>query len=328
LALLSGIALLSARPMLAQTPGTWSLAGNMSTARVLPTLAMLPNGTVLAAGGSTSANTDIYDPTTNTWSLTGPMTANQPNLVRALQTGAFQERDGALEQVLEIPRAERSEQLWLALAAELEQEKAFSHQELETFLATGDSSLTGDCSLNGNFSAYLHHLIMAVAQWHDTRALPALISAASTGNDALEPIVQFGEAAVAPLVSAARQGHFSEQSSVLYALQLLVEGRSDIVIAGNILPARIAPAQLSTESKRQIRDLARDLLKPKAVKHSNVLYSVANLALATGDPDLRQQVQTLVDLPSQLSDTTGIKDANQLLQAHNLIRDALAEHKQ
>ena len=141
-------------------------------------------------------------------------------------------------------------------------------------------------------------------------------------------IVQFGEAAVAPLVSAARQGHFSEQSSVLYALQLLVEGRSDIVIAGNILPARIAPAQLSTESKRQIRDLARDLLKPKAVKHSNILYSVANLALATGDLDLRQQVQALVDLPSQLSDTTGIKDANQLLQAHNLIRDALAEHKQ
>ena len=75
-------------------------------------------------------------------------------------------------------------------------------------------------------------------------------------------IVQFGEAAVAPLVSAARQGHFSEQSSVLYALQLLVEGRSDIVIAGNILPARIAPARLSTESKQQIRDLARDLLKP------------------------------------------------------------------
>src|SRR5215467_6988680 len=73
-------------------------------------------------------------------------------------------------------------------------------------------------------------------------------------------IVQFGEAAVAPLV------HFSEQSSVLYALQLLVEGRSDIVIAGNILPARIAPARLSTESKQQIRDLARDLLKPKAVK--------------------------------------------------------------
>jgi len=303
--------------MLAQTAGAWSPAGNVSTARSMHTLPVLAHGTVLAAGGAISTN-----PTTKTWSLTGPMTSNQPNLVRALQTGTFQERDGALEQILEIPPAERSEQLWLALAAELEQEKAFSHQELETFLATGDSSL------NGNFSAYLHHLIMAVAQWHDTRALPALISAASTGNDALEPIVQFGEAAVAPLVSAARQGHFSEQSSVLYALQLLVEGRSDIVIAGNILPARIAPAQLSTESKQQIRDLARDLLKPKAVKYSNILYSVANLALATGDPDLHRQVQRLVDLPSQLSDTTGIKDANQLLQAHNLIRDALAEHKQ
>ena len=99
-------------------------------------------------------------------------------------------------------------------------------------------------------------------------------------------------------------------------------------MARNVLAARIAPAQLSTESKQQIRDLARDLLTPKAVKYSNILYSVANLALATGDPDLRQQLQTLVDLPSQLSDTSGIKDANQLLQAHNLIRDDLAEHKQ
>src|SRR5215468_8122557 len=246
-ALLSGIALFLALPMLAQTPGDWSLAGNMSTARSMPTLAVLADGTVLAAGGATSTNADIWNPTTDTWSLTD-LTANQPNLVRALHIGTFQERDGALEQIMDIPPAERSKQLWLALAAELEHEKAFSHQELETSLATGNSSL------DGNFSAYLRHLIMAVAQWHDTRALPALISAAS--NDALEPIVQFGEAAVAPLVSAARQGHFSEQSSVLYALQLLVEGRPDIVIAGHILPARIAPAQLSTESKQAIRGLA------------------------------------------------------------------------
>ena len=60
-----------------------------------------------AAAGT---NADIYNPTTNTWSLTGPMTANQTNLIRALQTGTFQERDGALEQILEIPPAERSEQ--------------------------------------------------------------------------------------------------------------------------------------------------------------------------------------------------------------------------
>ena len=98
-------------------------------------------------------------------------------------------------------------------------------------------------------------------------------------------------------------------------------------MARNVLAARIALAQLSTESKQQIRDLARDLLKPRAVL-PGILQEVSSLALATGDPDLLQQVHMLVDSPSYLSNTTGITDPNKLLQVQNLIRAALAEHKQ
>jgi hypothetical protein len=53
---------------------------------------------------------------------------NQPDLVRALQSGTFQEREGALQQILEIPPGERSEPVWLALVGELQQERALQDQ--------------------------------------------------------------------------------------------------------------------------------------------------------------------------------------------------------
>ncbi len=63
--------------------GTWSLTGSMHTARAFHTLTLLPNGQVLAAGGCSgscvttfsgiTATAELYDPTTETWSLTGSM---------------------------------------------------------------------------------------------------------------------------------------------------------------------------------------------------------------------------------------------------------------
>jgi transcriptional regulator with PAS, ATPase and Fis domain len=42
------------------------------------------------------------------------------------------------------------------------------------------------------------------------------------------------------------------------------------------------------------------------------MKEVANLALATRDEALRQEVQSLVDNPSLLSETTGLKDVNKI----------------
>ena len=148
---------------------------------------------------------------------------------QALQTGTLQEQTDALEQILKIPPAGRSEQLWLALAQKLEEEQAFEHQLQDTFLATRNPSYVSGEQYSQHVNT-LNTLVNAIAQWHDARALPALIGSASCGNKAIVPIVQFGEAAVGPLVSAARQGHFSELSGVpdnrarLLALQLLVVG--------------------------------------------------------------------------------------------------------
>lgn len=145
----------------------------------------------------------------------------------------------------------------------------------------------------------------------------------------IEPVVQFVEAAVAMLITGARQGHFSEQGTVLWELQILLEGRPDIVTPVGTIPGRVEPAQISATSKQQIRDLARDFLKPRALKMPEVtVRHISNLALATGNADSRPQVQALADLPAHLSDTSGMTDANKLLQVQNSIRAALGEHKQ
>src|SRR5215831_17227546 len=111
-------------------------------------------------------------------------TLQQPTLVHALQSGTFQEREGALEQILEIPPGERTEQSWLALAGELEHEQAKEHQRLDAFLATGKQPNSDDVS-GEQYSGFVNQLSSAVAQWHDTRSLPALISAADRGNQVL-----------------------------------------------------------------------------------------------------------------------------------------------
>ena len=268
--------------------------------------------------------------------------ANQADLIHALQTGtSLQQRKDALEQILQIPPAQRSEQLWLALADKLESESRLLHQETEALAAAVDAGTAPVVSDEraeggGGYSEYLRELAEAVGQWHDTRALPALVDAASLVDRNV--FLQFGDAAVAPLVTGARQGHWYEQSTVLFNLQTLLEGRPAIPtpvspllgpVENPSLFAAIEPAQLSAQSKQQIRDLARDLLKPRALKMPEAtLRLVSRLALATGDPDLRQRVQTLADLPSELSNTTGITDANKSLQVQNSIRAALAQHKQ
>ena len=62
---------------------TWSTTGSMHQARVYHTATLLPNGKVLVAGGlliipgqpdaAILANSELYDPATGTWSMTGRM---------------------------------------------------------------------------------------------------------------------------------------------------------------------------------------------------------------------------------------------------------------
>jgi hypothetical protein len=69
----------------------------MSTGRESPTATLLGNGRVLVAGGvnvGALASAELYDPTSNRWSLTGSMNAQHSGVAALLQDGRVLVADG------------------------------------------------------------------------------------------------------------------------------------------------------------------------------------------------------------------------------------------
>ena len=168
-------------------------------------------------------------------------------------------------------------------------------------------------------SDYYQTLVAAVTQWQDPRALQPLISSAGRGMLVIRGIVPFGERAVAPLIQAARTGHRGEQMGVLLTLQILLEG-------SRIEPYNIQPTPLSPAARQQIVQLARDLLRPRPGVWRD-LPTEADLALATGDEELRQQVELLAREPGLIAQFTLAGDANEIARLQNAIRVRLDRHK-
>jgi hypothetical protein len=76
---------------LAQSSGAISAGPTMATARTLHTATLLTDGTVLIAGGVGSAgpalNAEVYEPSTGTFTTTGPMIADSPRTATLLADG-------------------------------------------------------------------------------------------------------------------------------------------------------------------------------------------------------------------------------------------------
>jgi hypothetical protein len=76
---------------LAQSAGTISAGPSMATARTLHTATLLTDGTVLIAGGFGNAvpvlNAEVYDPSTGTFTTTGPMIADSASTATLLADG-------------------------------------------------------------------------------------------------------------------------------------------------------------------------------------------------------------------------------------------------
>src|SRR5947207_908192 len=160
-----------------------------------------------------------------------------PDLVRILRNGALNDRYQAARDVLQIPSEQRDEALWVAVAGELERVASESHARTDALVSGRQVP-----SLGEEHSDYFAALIEAVSQWRDPRAIRPLISAGS-GMLATRGIVRFGEAAVPPLIEAARTSHSSQRGGALLALQILLEGFT----VGPYIP----PTTLSDASREQ-----------------------------------------------------------------------------
>jgi hypothetical protein len=91
----TGNVILSSAEIYDPTTGVWSSAGSLSVARTGHTATLLPGGNVLVTGGCSAptcspaiAASELYDPTSNSWSTTGSLnTARYSHTAVLLKTG-------------------------------------------------------------------------------------------------------------------------------------------------------------------------------------------------------------------------------------------------
>ncbi|HKC03366.1 MAG TPA: type II toxin-antitoxin system HicB family antitoxin [Sphingomicrobium sp.] len=92
--------------------------------------------------------------------------------------------------------------------------------------------------------------------------------------------------------------------------------------ASRAKPYNISPAPLSPAARRQIQQLAHDLLQPSAVRLSD-LPIAAGLALATGDETLREQIEVLAREPGAVAQLTGLGDGIAIARVQSSIQTKL-----
>jgi hypothetical protein len=202
-----------------------------------------------------------------------------------LTTGKTAARSEALGRILATPPGARTRDVWEALRDELNRVVACLDVQKPSPAQRRKLHCEVGISHNSEDSDYLLDLISAVSQSDDPATIPTLIRVAPGHAGARLALVNFGDVAVPALIESAlssRSGPWvSEDSGSMSALGEMVVGD-----------------HISAASRARIIDTARSLLRDKFTWVNEI--TVVYLALATGDPVLRDEITKMANDSSEL----------------------------
>jgi hypothetical protein len=191
---------------------------------------------------------------------------------RALERGPIAKRLRVLVDVLEVPPQERTPELWAALKQEALEMLPYRRKPV------------ADEDTRELISAYTAGLVQALAQSSDPSVIPVLIQYSTASMHATNRLATFGERALPLLLRAAMgtENDLNQKGGAASALaEMLRRPASDLI------------APLSGDSRRHIATFAEQLLVQGSPLKSDEIVNLADVALATGRPDLRQEVERL-----------------------------------
>jgi hypothetical protein len=230
--------------------------------------------------------------------------ATQAQILNDLRSGDLRRQVNGADKALEIPRMERSSQLWAVLFAELERATAADEREAATrWEETPEEEMKFE---------YLKALTTAVAESDDPEAIPLLIPRTDSSPVAAKGIAKFGEQAVEPLLAALGE-----------ADQKLVQVVGILLTLKEILDYSSTAYPLTLESRDRIVATLPQYLLPS--NDAMIIGTAARTAAATGDEELLKQVKLLAEDPRRLLPAASADD---LGSVQALARQALRERRQ
>lgn len=129
-------------------------------------------------------------------------------------------------------------------------------------------------------------LAMVVGEFRDRRAMPSFTDALGLGPAIARGLAAFGDPAVSDLVEAARSG---ERQAII----------TDALLALRFLAEGVGQIPLTPSSREELIAVARKRLEPKQSSFAFLVRAI-DLAVALGDPELREIVEAMAADPAEV----------------------------
>ena len=225
-------------------------------------------------------------------------TVSQSAIATRLLSADRQVRMAAFQEARAIPTVQVSEPLRTAFL-----ELVRRHNDL-----IADANRTGSIVSTREDPEFISRVAQVVAQFRDARAIPLLAEASAGGKQVRAALAEFGEAAVPALkqVASSSGKHYDVVDHAIRSLILIVDRTG---------------GSLATRGNADIRDVVR--LRLKDPGYFTTLWHVMDLALALGDSEFRNAVDSLAANPDAIR-ARGISEPEVVARTQRRAQDLLA----